>query len=141
MSDECGCACSTPRPDVPLGKPFFIRRGGWLIFALPIWFLIYHYLEPFANLLTTRVFGLDLTSHLGSAVAFFFFDSPKVVMLLALVVLGVTFMQTYITAEHTRDVLAKRAGAWGNLLAALFGRACSSTWAFPSWPGSSPVSS
>jgi len=64
---------------------------------------------------------LDLKSHWGSAIAFFLFDAPKVLMLLSLVVLGVTFIQTFITPEHTRDVLATRTGAWGNLMASLFG--------------------
>ena len=67
------------------------------------------------------MFGLDLGSRLGSAAAFFLFDTPKVLMLLSLVVLGVTYVQTFITPERTRDVLATRAGAWGNLVAAVFG--------------------
>ena len=115
--------CSTPVPVAPKGEagPSFWRKGGWLLPALPLWFVLYHFLEPNANYLTVKVFGLDLASRGGSALAFFLYDSPKVVMLLGLVVLGVTFMQTFITAEHTRDVLARRAGAWGNLLAALFG--------------------
>ena len=58
---------------------------------------------------------------MGSTVAFFLYDSPKVLMLLALVVLGVTFVQTFISPEKTRDILAKRAGVWGNLLASLLG--------------------
>jgi len=110
-----------PRPVPKPSGPSSWRRGGWLLPALPAWFAVYHFLEPVANRLTTRVFGLDLASRAGSALAFFLYDSPKVLLLLSLVVLGVTFMQTFITAEHTRDVLADRAGAWGNLLAALFG--------------------
>jgi hypothetical protein len=121
MSEIPCSSCESPDRPQTEPSPGFWRKGGWLLLALPLWFLVYHFLEPFANLLTTRLFGLSLTGHMGSAVAFFLFDSPKVVMLLGLVVLGVTFMQTFITAEHTRDVLAKRAGAWGNLLAALFG--------------------
>jgi uncharacterized membrane protein YraQ (UPF0718 family) len=42
-------------------------------------------------------------------------------MLLCLVVLGVTYVQTFVSPERTRDILANRAGAWGNLLAALLG--------------------
>ena len=114
------CDHSPDQPSETLAHGFW-RKGGWLVLALPSWGLVYHFLEPFANLLTTHLFGLDLRTRLGSAAAFFFFDAPKVVMLLALVVLGVTFMQTFITPEHTREVLAKRAGAWGNLLASLFG--------------------
>ncbi|HJW08570.1 MAG TPA: permease [Holophagaceae bacterium] len=71
--------------------------------------------------MTRKVFGLDPASHLGSAVAFFLYDVPKVLLLLALVVFGVTFMQTFITPERTRDILARRSGSWGNLLAALLG--------------------
>ena len=113
--------CTRPAHPAPSAGPGFLRKGGWLLLALPSWFLVYPFLEPLANTLTTRVFGLGLKSPWGSAVAFFCFDAPKVVMLLSLVVLGVTFIQTFITPEHTRDVLATRTGAWGNLLASLFG--------------------
>lgn len=113
--------CCSPEAQRRTGRPSFWRKGGWLLPALPLWFLVYPFLQPFADYLTTHAFHLDQSSRAGSALAFFLFDAPKVVMLLALVVLGVTFLQTFITAEHTRDVLAARAGAWGNLLAALFG--------------------
>ena len=116
----CGGGGCAVKPEPSRGSQF-LKQGGWLAIALPLWFLIYHYLQPFANFLTTNVFGLDPTSHLGSAVAFFLYDSPKVLMLLALVVLGVTFIQTFVSPERTRDILAKRAGAWSNLLASLLG--------------------
>lgn len=92
-----------------------------MLLSLPLWFLIYHYLQPCGNWLAFSAFGLTKGSRLGEAVAFFSYDTPKVLMLLALVVLGVTFTQTYVSAERTRDLLAKRAGAWGNLLASLLG--------------------
>ena len=113
---EATC-CGTPTPRAP----GFWQRGGWLVLALPLWFVIYHFLEPFANWLAYSRLGLAATSRLGSAVAFFAYDAPKVLLLLSLVVLGVTFVQTFISPERTRDILAKRAGAWGNLLAAVFG--------------------
>ena len=106
---------------LPKAAPGRFRRGGWLALALPLWFLVYRFLEPTAHTVTSRLLGLDPRSHLGSAIAFFLYDAPKVLMLLALVVLGVTFVQTFVSPERTRDILAKRAGAWGNLLAALFG--------------------
>ena len=121
MSELSCTSCAVPGKPIKKTNPGFWKKGGWLLLALPLWFLVYHFLEPSANALTTGIFGLDLKSHWGSAIAFFFFDSPKVLMLLSLVVLGVTFVQTFITPEHTRDVLATRTGAWGNLLASLFG--------------------
>lgn len=99
----------------------FWSHGGWLLLALPLWFLIYHYLKPFGNWLAFSLLRFAKGSHLGEAVAFFAFDAPKVLMLLLLVVLGVTFTQTYVSPERTRDLLANRAGAWGHLLASLLG--------------------
>ena len=89
--------------------------------ALPAWFLLYFALKPMADWLAFRAFGLLPGSRLGAAVAFFAYDGPKVLLLLGLVVLGVSFVQTFISPERTRDLLAQRTGAWGNLLAALLG--------------------
>lgn len=112
-----------PSPIIPAtgNAPGFWRSGGWLSLALPLWFLVYHYLQPTGNWLAFSLLRLAKGSHLGEAVAFFSYDAPKVLMLLALVVLGVTFTQTYLSPERTRDLLANRAGAWGNLLASLLG--------------------
>lgn len=114
---------NSPSPLVPITRevPGNWRRGGWLLVALPLWFLLYHYLQPFGEWLAFSLLGFSKGSHLGEAVAFFGYDAPKVLMLLSLVVLGVTFTQTYVSPERTRDLLAKRAGAWGNLLASLLG--------------------
>jgi hypothetical protein len=95
--------------------------GGWLLLAIPGWFLLYRLLLPLSEWATVRGFGLMLEPRLGSAAAFFHYDVPKVIMLLALVVLGVTFIQTFVSPEGTRDILARRAGAWSNLLASLLG--------------------
>jgi hypothetical protein len=101
--------------------PGFWKSGGWLLAALPAWIALYLGLKPLADWLAFRVFGLQPGSGLGEAVAFFAYDAPKVLMLLGLVVLGVSFVQTFISPERARDLLAKRTGAWGNLLAALLG--------------------
>ena len=74
-----------------------------------------------ADWLAFRILGLQPGSRLGEAVAFFAYDGPKVLLLLGLVVLGVSFVQTFISPERTRDLLAQRTGAWSNLLAALLG--------------------
>jgi len=118
LKPACGCSAPTP---VPLPKHGFWRSGGWLLAALPAWFALYFALKPLADWLAFRVFGLQPGSRLGEAVAFFAFDGPKVLMLLGLVVLGVSFVQTYISPERTRDLLARHTGAWSNFLAALLG--------------------
>jgi hypothetical protein len=67
------------------------------------------------------VLRLDLRSSLGGAVAFYIYDVPNVLMLLAAVTFLVGFLQSYLDPVKTRQILARRGGAWGNLLASLFG--------------------
>ena len=113
-----GCACASPTPTSGGG---FWKSGGWLLAALPAWIALYWALHPAADWLAFRALGLAPGSRLGEAVAFFAYDTPKVLMLLGAVVLGVSFVQTFLSPERTRDLLAKRTGAWSNLLAALLG--------------------
>ncbi|HJW44687.1 MAG TPA: permease [Geothrix sp.] len=117
---RCDCTASAPAQSHTSG-PGFWKSGGWLLAALPAWMLVYLGLKPAADWLAFRALGLQAGSRLGEAVAFFAYDAPKVLMLLGLVVLGVTFVQTFVSPERTRDLLAKRTGAWSNLLAALLG--------------------
>ncbi len=112
------CACAAPMTVPGAG---FWKSGGWLLIALPAWFALYLSLKPLADWLAFRALGLQHGSRLGEAVAFFVYDGPKVLLLLGLVVLGVSFVQTYLSPERTRDLLAKRTGAWSNLLASLLG--------------------
>ena len=113
-----GCACAAPPPTLGSG---FWKSGGWLLVALPAWVALYFNLKPLADWLAFRALGLASGSRLGEAVAFFVYDGPKVLLLLGLVVLGVSFVQTFISPERTRDLLARHTGVWGNLLAALLG--------------------
>lgn len=85
------------------------------------WFLLYRQLLPLARFLSYDLFGLQLASHLGSAVEFFLYDTPKVLMLLVLVVFGVGVLRSFITPELTRQILAGRRESTGNVLAALLG--------------------
>jgi uncharacterized membrane protein YraQ (UPF0718 family) len=99
----------------------FFRRGGWVLPALLLWVGLYASLRPAAEWLTGRALGLDLKSHLGSSVAFFLYDAPKVAMLLSLVVFGVTFMQTWVKPEAAREALRGRREGIGNVLASGLG--------------------
>ncbi len=60
-------------------------------------------------------------NHLAAAVEFFVFETPKVLMLLALVVFGVGIIRTFFTPERTRRILAGKNEWVGNILAALLG--------------------
>ncbi len=89
--------------------------------ALALWAAVYAYLEPFAGWLAYGALAMRRGSRLASAVEFFVYETPKVLMLLLLVVFGVGIVRSYFTPERTRRILAGRRESAGNVLAALLG--------------------
>ncbi len=89
--------------------------------AAAAWWLVYNALQPLAIWITTALLGLSLTSALGSAVAFFLYDVPKILMLLAGMIFLITTLRTFFSAEQTRRVLGGKRTGVGNVLAAGLG--------------------
>jgi uncharacterized membrane protein YraQ (UPF0718 family) len=83
--------------------------------------LAYRNLADVARWVTYRLAGLEPGSHAASAVEFFVYEAPKVLMLLVAVVFGVGIIRSFFTPERTRRVLAGRRESAGNVLAALLG--------------------
>jgi uncharacterized membrane protein YraQ (UPF0718 family) len=67
------------------------------------------------------VLPVDRDSHLGSAMQFFLYDTPKVLLLLTGVVFVMGLVNSYFTPERTRAMLSGRTGGLGNVLAASLG--------------------
>jgi len=93
---------------------------GGTVAALTIWVVIYGQLVPFSNWVVTST-GVDSQSHLGEAVSFFAYDTPKVLMLLTLVVFGMGVVRSFFSPEKTRALLAGKREGVGNVLAASLG--------------------
>ena len=89
--------------------------------AAMVWWMVYRQLPALADGLTYRVLGLPAESHAGHALSFFFYDVPKVFMLLALVVFGVGVLRSFFTPEKTRDMLRGKPLFVGNIMAAGLG--------------------
>lgn len=88
--------------------------------VVPLWFLIYFHLTNFADF-TLSLTGYDRTTHLGEALHFFFFDTPKVLLLLAGIVFLMGIIQTFFAPERTRALLSGKKLGIGNTLAATLG--------------------
>ncbi len=86
-----------------------------------IWWLVYQLLPVFSSWLTYGVFHIAKGSRLGGALEFFFYDTPKVMMLLLIVVFGVGIIRSFFTPEKTRSVLSGKSEFIGNILAAILG--------------------
>ena len=80
----------------------------------------YAHLTDFADL-AVGALGLARDTHLGEAVHFFLYDTPKVLLLLTGVVFVMGVVQTFFAPERTRALLAGRRLGVGNVLAASLG--------------------
>jgi len=123
--EKCCCAAE---PCVSLGedRPDSARSQllKYLLFGVPLlaaWFVIYKSLAPFSKFFTYTLLGLPAESHLAHAVEFFVYDTPKVLMLLTLVVFGVGIVRSFFTPDRTRKILTGKRESLGNVLAALLG--------------------
>lgn len=107
-----------PKPslrDVPHRHP-----RAFLLVAALVWFSIYRSLSPLATAFVDRL-PVAKKSHLADSLQFFFYDTPKVLLLLTGVVFAMGIVNTYFTAERTRALLAGRREGVGNVLAATLG--------------------
>ena len=86
-----------------------------------VWWLIYNQLPTLSKWLTYGLLPIQGGSHLGDSLEFFFYDTPKVMMLLFIVVFGVGIIRSFFTPEKTRAFLSGKSEFAGNVLAALLG--------------------
>ena len=85
------------------------------------WWLAWRALEPLAAWVTFDLLGLEVGSHLGEATAFFVYDVPKILLLLAGMIFLVTVVRTFFSVEQTRALLGGKRVGIGNGLAAMLG--------------------
>jgi len=114
----CDCPATVSGAARELGLPL---KLSLIAASLTAWWLLYRALEPLARWLTYGLLSLTPGAHLGEAVAFFLYDTPKIFLLLVLVVFGVGLVRSFFTPEGTRAILAGKRETLGDVLAALLG--------------------
>ena len=94
----------------------------WLpLTLLPIWFMVYHNLQPLTDWFIDTAWGMTKGVPLTEAMRFFIFEFPKVMLLLTLIIFIVGIIRTYFTAERTRKALEGKKTFTGNVMAATLG--------------------
>ncbi|TSE29585.1 putative two-component membrane permease complex subunit [Tepidimonas thermarum] len=102
-------------------KPWPLRQPAlFLLLAAVAWLALYRVLDPLSEVLVAAL-PVDRNSHLGGALQFFFYDTPKVLMLLTGVVFVMGMINSYFTPERTRALLAGRTEGVANVMAATLG--------------------
>jgi uncharacterized membrane protein YraQ (UPF0718 family) len=88
--------------------------------GVALWFAIYAALIPLSAWIASLL-PIAHGSRLEDAVAFFAYDTPKVLMLLTLIVFAMGVVRSYFSSERTRALLAGRGEGFGNVAAAGLG--------------------
>jgi uncharacterized membrane protein YraQ (UPF0718 family) len=97
------------------------RNPRVLFFLAPfVWFGLYQALAAFSEALVAAL-PVDRESRLGDALQFFFYDTPKVLLLLTGIVFLMGMINSYFTPERTRALLAGRTEGLANVIAANLG--------------------
>ena len=92
----------------------------FLLLAVITWVALYQTLIPFSEWIVSAL-PVIRDSPLGSALQFFFYDTPKVLLLLTGVVMVMGMVNSYFTPERTRALLAGRREGFANCMAASLG--------------------
>ena len=89
--------------------------------AAVVWLILYNVVQPFANWLAYGLLALPLDSQLGESLAFFFYDVPKIILLLGGMIFIITLLRSFFSAEQTRAWLGGKREGVGNIMAAALG--------------------
>ena len=88
---------------------------------IPFAVLIYIFLEQGVDFLVYGILNLDRSAHLTEAIRFFLYDTPKVFILLTVIVFVVGIIRSYFSPEKTRKALEGKPLFAGNVMAASLG--------------------
>lgn len=106
----------TPAP-VQSNKRLYV----YMFFAVIVWLFAYNIVQPLADWISYSALGLARDSHLGESLAFFFYDVPKILLLLSGMVFLISVVRTFFSPERTRALLGGKREGVGNIFAALLG--------------------
>ena len=111
---------------LPVFSPPSSSRRSYLLVALVAlavigWIAAYNLIQPLANWIAYSLLAQAQGSHLGDSLAFFFYDVPKIILLLGGMIFVISFLRTFFSAEQTRAWLGGKREGVGNVLAAMLG--------------------
>jgi len=92
-----------------------------VLLLIPIWIVIYKYLQEFSDFIVNHLFQMTPETHLTESIRFFIYEVPKVLMLLVLIIFVVGIIRTYFSPEKTLKALEGKSLFAGNIMASLLG--------------------
>ena len=93
-------------------------KSAWSVFQNEI--IGMHWLHRVIGNLLNRL-GLDTTTRIGGSIQFFLYDTIKIMVLLGVLILMISYIQSYFPPERTKKILGRFKGIGANCVAALLG--------------------
>lgn len=123
------CACQSNRPLRPfdlrsstpkrsISRVRYVLAG---LLALGVWLSAYSAIAPLARWLVFDLAGLANEAPAGAAIAFFVYDTAKILLLLVLMVYVIAWLRAGMRTERVRDYLRGKGRGIGYVLGAGFG--------------------
>jgi uncharacterized protein len=97
------------------------NRAYYYLLVIPALIAIYFSLDWIVNGLVYGLLSLDPNAHLTSAVHFFIYEMPKVLILLTIIVFAVGIIRSFFSPEKTRRALEGKPLFIGNVMASTLG--------------------
>ncbi len=82
---------------------------------------MFDWLENLITKLIENVFGLDVTTRIGSGLHFFIYDIIKILILLSVMIFLISFIRSWFSPEKTKKILTKFGGVKANSAASVLG--------------------
>jgi uncharacterized protein len=95
--------------------------GIYCLLAIFVWIAAYQVIQPLAGWISFVLLGFKESSRFGESAAFFFYDVPKILLLLTGMVFLISLLRTFFSPERTRMLLGGKREGLGNILAAMLG--------------------
>lgn len=86
-----------------------------------LWVILYMNLQVIADFIVDDLLPLKTGDHFTESLRFFIFETPKVLLLLSLIIFVVGIIRSFFNAEKTRKALEGKSLFAGNVMAALLG--------------------
>lgn len=118
------CACQGATPPQPSMAPKKVNRVVYFSLGtvgLGLWWAAYISIAPLSQWLVHNLFSIGRGTPTGDALAFFFYDTAKILLLLLLMVYAVAWMRAGVRIERAREYLAGQGRGIGYFLGAIFG--------------------
>lgn len=67
------------------------------------------------------LFNLDINTKIGGSIHFFIYDTIKILLLLSVSIFVISYIQSYLSPEKTKEILSRYKGITANFIGALLG--------------------